>query len=85
MQTELMRTKLVHCRDWGYSWLLQARTYVRAAQAYIHRLRTHRSLVTRLLLLLLTGTVIIYFIGIVGLWWTSSRLMEDSLQRQALQ
>lgn len=43
------------------------------------------SLVTRLLLLLLSGTVIIYLIGIVGLWWTSSRLVEDGLQKQALQ
>ena len=43
------------------------------------------SLVNRLLGLLLMGTTIIYLIGIVGLWWTSSRLIEDSLRAQALQ
>src|SRR4051812_44323464 len=44
-----------------------------------------RSLVSRLLTLLLAGTVIMYVIGIIGLWLTSSRLIEDSLQKQALQ
>jgi diguanylate cyclase (GGDEF)-like protein len=44
-----------------------------------------RSLVNRLLTLLLAGTVIMYVIGIIGLWLTSSRLIEDGLQKQALQ
>lgn len=47
--------------------------------------RGRRSLVTRLSLLLLLGTVIIYVIGILGLWWTSVRLIEDGLKKQALQ
>lgn len=73
------------CGTWMRTALARVRICIAAARAYLHRLRTHRSLVTRLLLLLLSGTAIIYCIGIVGLWWTSSRLMEDSLQRQALQ
>ncbi|MBI3546781.1 MAG: EAL domain-containing protein [Gammaproteobacteria bacterium] len=41
------------------------------------------SLVGRLLLLLLLGAVIVYLIVNIGLWWTSSRLIEDNLEKQA--
>jgi len=47
--------------------------------------KASRSLVSRLLILLLAGTVIMYAIGIIGLWLTSSRLIESGLQKQALQ
>jgi diguanylate cyclase (GGDEF)-like protein len=43
------------------------------------------SLVNRLLGLLLMGTTIICLVAVIGLWWTSSRLIEDSLHTQALQ
>ncbi len=41
------------------------------------------SLVSRLVVLLLLGAVTVYLIVNVGLWWTSSRLIEDNLEKQA--
>lgn len=59
----------------------------RAVEWCMHRCvpRRNRSLVTRLIILLVSGALIIYLIGVLGLWWTSSRLIEDSLEKQALQ
>ena len=42
------------------------------------------SLVRRLLALLMLGAVVVYFIVNVGLWWTSSRLIENNLEKQAV-
>ena len=42
-----------------------------------------RSLVGRLLGLLMLGALVIYVIVNVGLWWTSARLIEDNLEKQA--
>jgi diguanylate cyclase (GGDEF)-like protein len=42
-----------------------------------------RSLVSRLLGLLMLGAVVVYLIVNVGLWWTSTRLIEDNLEKQA--
>ena len=43
-----------------------------------------RSLVSRLLALQMLGAIIIYLIVNIGLWWTSSRLIEDNLEKQAV-
>lgn len=43
-----------------------------------------RSLVNRLLALLMLGAVTIYLIVNVGLWWTSSSLIDDNLEKQAV-
>ncbi len=43
-----------------------------------------RSLVSRLLGLLMLGAVTVYLIVNIGLWWTSSRLIEDNLEKQAV-
>ncbi len=42
-----------------------------------------QSLVSRLLGLVLLGAVTVYIAVNVGLWWTSSRLIEDNLEKQA--
>ena len=42
-----------------------------------------RSLVSRLLGLLMLGAVAVYLIVNVGLWWTSTHLIEDNLEKQA--
>lgn len=42
-----------------------------------------QSLVSRLLGLVLLGAVVVYLAVNIGLWWTSSRLIEDSLEKQA--
>jgi diguanylate cyclase (GGDEF)-like protein len=42
-----------------------------------------RSLVSRLLGLVMLGAVVVYLAVNVGLWWTSSRLIEDNLEKQA--
>lgn len=57
----------------------------RATVARAARVTRSRTLVTRLLLLLVMGAIIMYVIGIAGLWWTSNRLVEDGLRRQAVQ
>ncbi|MHB8622649.1 MAG: putative bifunctional diguanylate cyclase/phosphodiesterase [Sulfuricaulis sp.] len=43
-----------------------------------------RSLVGRLVALLLLGAVVVYLIVNIGLWWTSSRLIDDNLEKQAV-
>ena len=43
-----------------------------------------RSLVSRLLMLLMLGAVVTYLIVNVGLWWTASHLIEDNLEKQAV-
>jgi len=51
-----------------------------------HRLargERQRSLVSRLLGLLMLGALAVYLIVNVGLWWTSTRLIEDNLEKQA--
>jgi diguanylate cyclase (GGDEF)-like protein len=45
---------------------------------------TGSSLVNRLLQLLLLGAVFIYLIVNAGMWWTSSRLIQDSIEIQAV-
>ncbi|MEK7206830.1 MAG: hypothetical protein AAB134_02970, partial [Pseudomonadota bacterium] len=45
--------------------------------------KRQRSLVGRLLGLLMLGAVVIYVIVNVGLWWTSTHLIEDNLEKQA--
>jgi diguanylate cyclase (GGDEF)-like protein len=46
--------------------------------------RERGSLVGRLLGLLVVGAVLIYAVVNVGLWWSSTRLLQDSLERQAV-
>lgn len=43
-----------------------------------------RSLVGRLVTLLVLGAVVVYLIVNIGLWWTSSRLIDQSLEKQAV-
>lgn len=43
------------------------------------------SLAGRMLTLLVLGVVVIYAIANLGLWWASTRLLEDSLKKQAVQ
>jgi diguanylate cyclase (GGDEF)-like protein len=47
--------------------------------------RPRPTLVGRLTLLLLLGAVVIYLIGVGGLWWTSQRLVDEGVRKQALQ
>ena len=43
-----------------------------------------RSLMSRLLFLLMAGSVGVYLIVNVGLWWTASDLIDDNLEKQAV-
>ncbi|MCR4347127.1 MAG: EAL domain-containing protein [Sulfuricaulis sp.] len=43
-----------------------------------------RSLASRLLFLLMAGSVGVYLIVNVGLWWTASDLIDDNLEKQAV-
>lgn len=43
-----------------------------------------RTLVTRLLLLLLLGMLVVYGLAVLGLWWTSNHVIHTSLEKQAL-
>jgi diguanylate cyclase (GGDEF)-like protein len=43
-----------------------------------------RSLVSRLMYLLMVGSVAVYLIVNVGLWWTASDLIDDNLEKQAV-
>ena len=43
-----------------------------------------RSLMSRLLALLMLGAVVVYLIVNVGLWWTASNLIDDNLEKQAV-
>ncbi len=43
-----------------------------------------RSLVSRLMYLLMVGSVAVYMIVNVGLWWTASDLIDDNLEKQAV-
>lgn len=43
-----------------------------------------RSLVSRLLALLMLGAVAVYLIVNIGLWWTASNLIDDNLEKQAV-
>jgi len=47
--------------------------------------RSNRSLLGRLLTLLLVGVIMIYLLAVAGLWWTGGALMSDSLHKQAVQ
>ncbi len=49
---------------------------------WIRRL-VERTLVSRLLYLLMLGSVTVYLIVNVGLWWTASNLIDDNLEKQA--
>jgi hypothetical protein len=49
---------------------------------WVRRL-VERSLVSRLLFLLMVGSVVVYLIVNVGLWWTASDLINDNLEKQA--
>ena len=49
---------------------------------WVRRL-VERSLVSRLLFLLMVGSVAVYLIVNVGLWWTASDLINDNLEKQA--
>ena len=42
-----------------------------------------QSLVSRLLGMVLLGALVVYLVVNIGLWWTSSRLIEDNLEKQA--
>ena len=42
------------------------------------------SLINRLLALHMMGAVLIYLIVNIGLWWTSSKLIDDNLEKQAI-
>lgn len=63
-----------------WPWLTAA---LRRMRARVDASRSRRSLVSRLLGLLLLGAVVVYLIVNAGLWWTSTRLIETSLERQA--
>lgn len=60
----------------------EARIQVFFARIFIGR---KPSLVNRLFAFLLVGAAIIYLIGLAGLYFTSSRMVEDSLRKQAEQ
>ena len=48
-------------------------------------LLNRRSLVGRILLMNVVWVMLIYGLAVIALWWTSTRIIEDNLQRQALQ
>lgn len=50
---------------------------------WVRRL-VERTLVSRLLFLLMTGSVVVYLIVNIGLWWTASDLIDDNLEKQAV-
>jgi diguanylate cyclase (GGDEF)-like protein len=72
-------------REWksiGKSWI-ERLNIVSFWRRILPGLRS-RSLVSRLLALQMLGAIIIYLIVNIGLWWTSSRLIEDNLEKQAV-
>ena len=71
----------------GVARVRQARQFlVLAVGRWLHpRDWAPRTLVGRLMGLLLIGVVAIYAIAVAGLWWTGGKLMKDSLHKQAVQ
>lgn len=47
--------------------------------------RTHRSIVSRVLLMHVLWAFGVYLLTVAGLWWVSTRLIESNLQKQAVQ
>jgi len=45
--------------------------------------RKNSSLVNRIIWLLLGWSIIVYFLGVAGLWWSSSKVIEDNFSQQA--
>jgi len=45
--------------------------------------RKNTSLVNRIIWLLLIWSVVVYILGVAGLWWSSSKVIEDNFSQQA--
>ncbi len=45
--------------------------------------RKSRSLVSRIIWLLLLWSLIVYMLGVAGIWWSSSKVIEDNFSQQA--
>ena len=45
--------------------------------------RKNTSLVNRIIWLLLIWSVVVYVLGVAGLWWSSSKVIEDNFSQQA--
>ena len=45
--------------------------------------RKSRSLVNRIVWLLLVWSVVVYILGVAGLWWSSNKVIEDNFSQQA--
>ena len=45
--------------------------------------RKNTSLVNRIIWLLLIWSVVVYVIGVAGLWWSSNKVIEDNFSQQA--
>ncbi|GAB4510437.1 MAG: hypothetical protein Tsb0026_12250 [Sulfuricaulis sp.] len=56
---------------------------IRKLYKWVRRL-VERSLVSRLLFLLMAGSFVVYLIVNIGLWWTASDLIDDNLEKQAV-
>lgn len=46
--------------------------------------RKSRSLVGRMIWLLMLWSIMVYMLGVAGLWWSSSRVIEDNFSQQAV-
>lgn len=64
-------------------WLLALKSRIRDATARLGFRKGEQSLIRRLMAVLFFATLFVYFTINIGLWWASSRLIEDNLLKQA--
>lgn len=64
-------------------WFQELKSRVGWATARLARQNSQHSLVHRLLAVLFLTALFVYFTVNIGLWWTSSRLIEENLLKQA--
>ncbi len=55
----------------------------RLRQVSLFSRRKSRSLVSRMIWLLMIWSVVVYMLGVAGLWWSSSKVIEDNFSQQA--
>ena len=67
----------------NYLAYLRKRVSVRLRQLAIFSRRRSRSIVDRVLGILLVWSVLVYFVAIAGVWWGSTSVIEDNFSNQA--
>lgn len=65
----------------AHNFVSAVRTYLRRNPLFSRRKST--SLVNRIIWLLLGWSIIVYFLGVAGLWWSSNKVIEDNFSQQA--